>query len=95
MANADAWNAGWKMGSKTTDKDEKDSAKSSQSGSGDAWSTGWKAGSKAANKNKPASLKKGGKIKKTGIYRLHKGETVVPAGKATGKHLRKRISSKS
>lgn len=33
------------------------------------------------------SLKKGGRIKKTGLYRLHKGELVVPAGK---KHKRRR-----
>jgi len=28
------------------------------------------------------SMKKGGKIKKTGLYRLHKGERVVPKSKA-------------
>ena len=28
------------------------------------------------------SMKKGGRIKKTGVYRLHKGERVVPARKA-------------
>jgi hypothetical protein len=27
-------------------------------------------------------FKKGGKVKKTGIYKLHKGETVVPAHKS-------------
>lgn len=27
------------------------------------------------------SMKKGGKIKKTGLYRLHKGEKVVPSKK--------------
>jgi len=27
------------------------------------------------------SFKHGGKVKKTGIYKLHAGETVVPAGK--------------
>jgi len=28
------------------------------------------------------SFKKGGKVKKTGVYKLHKGEKVVPAKKA-------------
>lgn len=27
----------------------------------------------------PQSFKKGGKVKKTGVYKLHKGERVVPA----------------
>jgi hypothetical protein len=27
----------------------------------------------------PPSLKEGGQVKKTGLYRLHKGEVVVPA----------------
>ena len=31
------------------------------------------------------SLKKGGKVKKTGTYRLHKGERVVSAAKVLGK----------
>lgn len=30
---------------------------------------------------KVPGFKKGGKVKKTGIYKLHKGETVVPTGK--------------
>ncbi len=30
----------------------------------------------------PPSYKKGGKVKKTGLARLHKGETVVPKGSA-------------
>lgn len=29
-------------------------------------------------------FKKGGTVKKTGIYRLHKGEKVIPAKKPTG-----------
>jgi len=31
------------------------------------------------SKNKIKSMKKGGKVHRTGIYKLHKGETVVPA----------------
>jgi hypothetical protein len=30
------------------------------------------------------SFKKGGKVKKTGVYKLHKKEVVVPAKKASG-----------
>jgi hypothetical protein len=38
----------------------------------------------AADKAAGMQLKKGGKIPKTGNYKLHKGETVVPAGLARG-----------
>lgn len=39
----------------------------------------------AANPAQPVlgSFKKGGKVKKTGNYKLHKGENVVPTGKLT------------
>jgi hypothetical protein len=37
-----------------------------------------------------ASLKKGGHIKRTGLYRLHKGEDVVPARKGRGHTKRMR-----
>lgn len=33
------------------------------------------------------SFKKGGKVKKTGVYRLHKGEVVVPKKKAMAKKM--------
>ena len=33
------------------------------------------------NINVAGSFKKGGKVPKTGIYKLHKGETVTPKGK--------------
>ena len=37
------------------------------------------------------SMKKGGKVKKTGVYRLHKGETVKPApAKRASPRARKR-----
>jgi len=38
------------------------------------------------------SLKKGGDIKKTGIYKLHKGELVIPANKV--KEVKKKIKKK-
>lgn len=31
--------------------------------------------------NLAGSFKKGGRVKKTGVYRLHKGEKVIPANK--------------
>jgi hypothetical protein len=34
------------------------------------------------------SFKKGGKIKKTGLYRVHKGEVIVPSGKTVDDVLR-------
>jgi hypothetical protein len=36
---------------------------------------------KGENEKVEGSLRKGGRIKKTGLYRLHKGEEVVPAGR--------------
>jgi len=40
--------------------------------------------------SRPLSMKKGGKIKKTGVYKLHKGEKVVPAKKAPKKASKKK-----
>lgn len=37
---------------------------------------------------KPASYKKGGVVKKTGMAKVHKGETVIPAKVKTGKPVR-------
>ncbi len=73
MANADAWAAGWDKGSKK--KTKKDS---SDAGKGDsAWTEGWN--SKMA---KPSSFKKGGKVRKTGMAKVHKGEKVLTATQA-------------
>jgi hypothetical protein len=36
-----------------------------------------------------ASMKRGGKVKRTGLYRLHKGERVKPARKGRGKKSRR------
>jgi len=33
----------------------------------------------------PISMRKGGKVRKTGLYRLHKNEYVVPARKSRGR----------
>jgi hypothetical protein len=46
---------------------------------------GGPAGPAAGIQGQPPSMKKGGKVKKTGAYKLHKGEHVVPAKKAGAK----------
>jgi len=76
----------------------------------DAFNAGFGIGKKDAAKGKkdgegsglfakPKSFKKGGKVKKTGIARVHKGEVVLTAaeakkcsGKKKGTH--KKVSSK-
>jgi hypothetical protein len=93
MANEDAWDIGWKAGSGATKK-KKSTKSTDDSGGGDAWGAGWKAGSGKASKRKVQSFKHGGKVQKTGIYRLHKGEMVVPLKKAKAKQSRKRASTK-
>lgn len=42
------------------------------------------AANKTADNIMPGNAKKGGKIPRTGTYKLHRGETVVPAGMARG-----------
>lgn len=41
------------------------------------------------------SLKKGGRIPKTGIYRLHKGEEVIPADKVKRIEKKRKATRKS
>jgi hypothetical protein len=36
------------------------------------------------------SMKKGGKVKKTGPHKLHKGEVIVPASRAAARARRKK-----
>lgn len=40
-------------------------------------------------KGKPASMKKGGTVKKTGYIKMHKGEKVIPAKKKIKRKKRK------
>ena len=44
--------------------------------------------SRGKKKAKPSSMKKGGKVKKGGVAKLHKGEEVV--GKKRGRRSKKR-----
>ena len=104
MANTDAWSSGWQKGTDVAQKN-----KNKGQGKGKQGGTGAPAGGTAGGGN-PYSilsllpkLHKGGKVKKTGPYRLRKGEIVLTAeqqkehglkkgkGKATG---RKRMASK-
>jgi hypothetical protein len=109
MANPDAWAAGWSKGSKKKgkgkDSSSEDSKKkgngkgsSSEDGAGkSAWSVGF------GSKTTKSSYKKGGKVKKTGMAKVHKGEIVLTAaqakmcaqkaGKGKGK-TRKKVSAK-
>jgi len=54
---------------------------------------------KAKDNGSIPSMKKGGKVKKTGLHILHKGEEVIPANKvklSKGKgSMRKRVSAKA
>ena len=79
----------------------------------EAFMSGFSGGMGAARKKKksakpdatataqPPSFKKGGKVKKTGMAKVHRGEVVLTAREAKGrtksskkKHNRKKISSK-
>jgi len=114
MANDDAWSAGWQQGSKAEEKKKKGKSatkKKSMKGEspdtsdkdtggkgGGAWSTAWKMMAK------PGSFKEGGKVRKTGYAKVHKGEKVLTAaeakacrgkmGKSKGR-ARKKVSGKS
>jgi len=100
MANEAAWQAGWDMGAgkkkKTSDSDmgpsksgkarsTKGGAGGSSSGGGNPWSI------LNVIKKSVGSFKNGGRVKRTGLALLHKGEHVVPAKHAKS---RKRTSHK-
>lgn len=73
MANADAFNSGFNMGfgGKRTGKQSKVLGKAtSTTADGDA---------------KPKSFKHGGKVKKTGYAKVHKGEIVLTASQNKGR----------
>jgi hypothetical protein len=52
---------------------------------GGAGSAGGQAPSYMSFQPVAGSLKKGGRVRKTGLYRLHKGEDVIPAKRRSGK----------
>jgi hypothetical protein len=102
MANEAVWQSGWDMGAgkkkKTSDSDmgpSKSSGKArstkgggsagGSSGGGNPWSI------LNVIKKSVGSFKNGGRVKRTGLALLHKGEHVVPAKHAKS---RKRTSHK-
>jgi len=94
MANVDAFNSGFDSGhdkgkAKKDAKDQKDKGK----GGSDAEP---KLGGMLTPAAKPDAYKKGGKVKRTGVALVHKGEVVLTAKQAkkkkTGAH--KRVASK-
>lgn len=65
----------------------------------DAWNAGFSMGKKKDDKQniaKPNSFKKGGKVRKTGFAKVHKGEVVLTAKevKRAKKSGRKKVATK-
>ena len=51
-------------------------------------------GGGGSRKKSVPSMKRGGRVKKTGLVRLHQGEQVIPAGRSKkGKRGKKRFGS--
>jgi hypothetical protein len=106
MANVEAFEAGFNMGGKKKkSKGGKSSDNASGKGSGGSDSSlGEKSGKNDMNAAMPKSYAKGGKVRKTGMAKVHKGELVLTAaeakackgkmGKGKGK-ARKRVSKRS
>jgi len=93
MANADAFNSGFDAAtggkSKKTKKQPKD-VKKITTDDGDTLYP-----SASVNSAVPKGFKKGGKVKKTGVALVHKGERVLTAKQAKKKaHGRKRVAGK-
>lgn len=96
MANDDAWASGWAAGQ----------GKKKKKGSVDKQRPTQKALARQQAQNQPESaanpraFKKGGKVRKTGIAKVHKGERVLTAAQAKkccvgkGKNGHKKINAK-
>jgi hypothetical protein len=81
MANADAFNSGFDAGMGKKSKKKKKSELLKQP--------------TPAGIADPSAYKKGGKVKKTGVALVHKGECVLTAKQAKKKaHGRKRVAGK-
>lgn len=101
MANEDAWNAGWNIGMKSA-AGRKKKKKGAARDTGKAADTG-KIAPTGDLKATPGSYKKGGKVRRSGMAKVHKGEIVLTAAQAkmcTGKPTkkkgaRKRIATKA
>ena len=89
MANDDAWSSGWDQGSGAKQKreDKKNKGKSNLIHQ-----------PTPASVANPSAFKKGGKVKKTGVAKVHRGERVLTAKEAKkyakNKGTRKRVAGK-
>lgn len=81
MANADAFNAGF-------GKKKDDALKGKKPGERSGLFTKEPEDEKAAATSFPKSFKKGGRVKKTGMAKVHKGEIVLTVAQA--KHVKMR-----
>jgi hypothetical protein len=69
--------------------------KRKKSSSGGAGSGSGTAGASSDDPGEPGSMKRGGKVRKGGMIKMHKGEVVIPAGKAKRMKMKKRGRGKS
>jgi hypothetical protein len=98
MANDDAWSAGIQMGSNASQKRKVDKSEKKLSGIKNiAGNPNNSMQTTSAQSPLIGSKKKGGKVKRTGAYRLHKGERVltVRESKDYRKKMKKRVSKKA
>lgn len=101
MANEDAWNTGWNLGMKSAAGRKK--KKKGNATDADKTADIGKIAPTGDLKAKPSSFKKGGKVRRSGMAKVHKGEIVLTAAQAkmcTGKPTkkkgaRKRIATKA
>ena len=102
MANADAFNQGFDAGMSKTDQKKKKPGKDTNTNSGPVSQPGYDWSSRY-EKPVAGTMHKGGTVKKTGNYRLKKGEKVLTiaqqkaVGLKTGKKKptgKKRVASK-
>ena len=88
MANVDAFNSGFDMGSgKKTPKKKLNKPMPEVGAAGAAGA--------AKGAAKPSSFKKGGKVRKTGVAKVHKGEIVLTASEAKSCAKSKKRGKKS
>lgn len=88
MANDEAWSSGWSQGEGAAQKrkDKKNKQKDSQSNSSGSASGG---GNPYSILSYLPKLHSGGKVKKTGAYRLKKGELVMTSTQQKSAGLKK------
>lgn len=88
MANDDAWSSGWQQGAGAAQKKKDDKANKSKLGS-------LKGVAPTGDLSDIPKLHSGGKVKKTGNYRLRKGEAVLTIGQQKEAGIKKDGKKKS